>query len=97
MEISSWRNTETFLAAFPPNTTHGNSKEKYYCNKFIHIVVALLEMEINAMLFEKTVIMPIMRNVFNVHTVNKYKQTKFIVNINIVQYSVQTVSSSSRV
>ena len=34
----------------------------------LFIVVALLEMEINTMMFEKTVIMPIMRNVFNVHS-----------------------------
>ena len=34
---------------------------------------------------------------FSTYTVNKYKQTKFTVNINIVQCSVQTVSSSSRV
>ena len=53
-------------------------------------------MKINAMLFEKTVIMPIMRNVFNVHTVNKYKQTKFTVNIKIVQFSVQTLRQSPR-
>ena len=84
-----------FLLLFPSILPTEIPKKNITTSLFI--VVALLEMEINAMLFEKTVIMPIMRNVFNVHTVNKYKQTMFTMNIKIVQFSVQTVSSSSRV